>query len=207
MKTTYRTLIVASAGLMSALLLGFQANAECGRYQPRVAPSSWQQEIAPGQLLKAAYAIGGREDAETRSAEPTMVGLWKEHWISKGSEGIPDGTEVDTQYSQWHADGTEMGVSGLRPPMTGDVCVGVWEKVGPRTYKLNHIGISYDSTGLNLVGEAIIRQHLTLSEKGNGISGTFTIDQYDESGNLLAHVQGTLYGTRITVNTGFDKVE
>lgn len=91
--------------------------------------------------------------------------------------------------------------------MTGDVCVGVWEKVGPRSYKLNHIGISYDSTGLNLVGEAIIRQNLTLSEKGNGISGTFTIDQYDESGNKLAHVQGTLYGTRITVNTGFDKVE
>jgi hypothetical protein len=207
MKTTYRTLIVAFAGLMSALLLGFQANAECGVYQPRVAPSTWQPRIAPAQLLKAGFAMGGREDEETTSTEPTIVGLWKEHWISKGSEGIPDGTEVDTSYSQWHSDGTEMQVSGLRPPMTGDVCLGVWEKAGPRAYKLNHFGVSYDSSGLNLVGVAVIRQSMTVSEKGDEISGSFTIDQYDESGNKLTHVQGTISGTRVTMNTGFQKVE
>jgi hypothetical protein len=207
MKTNYRMLMVVFAGLMSALLLGFQANAECGMYKPRVAPSSWQPGIASGHLLQAGFAIAGREDAETNSAEPSMVGLWKEHWYSKGSEGIPDGAEVDTAYSQWHGDGTEMGVSGLRTPMSGDVCMGVWAKVGPRAYKLNHFGVSYDSTGLNLVGLAIIRQNLTLNSKGDEISGTFSIDQYDESGNLLGHVQGNVSGTRVTINTGFQKVE
>lgn len=39
------------------------------------------------------------------------------------------------------------------------------------------------------------------------MSGKFTIDQYDETGNLLAHVQGRVYGTRVAINTGFQKVE
>jgi hypothetical protein len=205
MKTTYRTLIVAFAGLASALLLGFNANAECGFYHPSsLSYNSGHSQMAQPRLLKAGFAIG---DESSNATEPTMVGVWKEHWISKGSEGIPDGTEVDASYSQWHSDGTEMNVSGLRPPMTGDVCLGVWEKIGPRSYKLNHIGISYDSTGLNLVGLAVIRQKLTLNAKGDEVSGTFTIDQYDESGNVLAHIQGTISGTRFTINTGFQKIE
>lgn len=204
MKTSYRTLILAFAGLASALLLGFNANAECGFYRPHVSPSSWQPQVASPRLLNAGFVLAADDNDKD---QPTMVGLWKQIWISKGSEGIPDGTEVEAGYTQWHSDGTEMGVSGLRPPMTGDVCVGVWEKVGPQSYKLNHIGISYDSWGLNLVGPAIIRQNLTLNSKGDEFSGTFTIDQYDESGNLLAHVQGTMTGTRVTINTGFQKVE
>jgi hypothetical protein len=197
-------LIFAFAGLVSALLLGFNANAECGHYNPRVSPSSWQPQMAQPRLLKAGFAIG---EENSNATEPTIVGLWKEHWISKGSEGIPNGTEVDAGYSQWHSDGTEVNVSGQRPPMTGDVCLGVWEKVGPRQYKLNHFGIGYDNSGLNLVGLTVIRQNLTLNAKGNEISGTFTIDPYDESGNHLAHIQGTIAGTRVTINTGWQKVE
>lgn len=203
MKTTYRTLILAFAGLISALLLGFNANAECGLYHPRVAPSSWQPQIASPRLVPAGLIIGADDD----QGEPSIVGTWKEHWISEGSEGIPDGTEVDAGYAQWHSDGTEINVSGLRAPMTGDVCLGEWIKTGARTYRLNHFGISYDSTGLNLVGPARIQQHLTLDAKGNSTSGTFTIDQYDEAGNLLAHVQGKVIGTRVTMETGFQKVE
>jgi hypothetical protein len=37
--------------------------------------------------------------------------------------------------------------------------------------------------------------------------GKFTIDQYDEAGNLLAHVQGNVIGTRVTMETGFQEVE
>lgn len=200
MKKINTTFIIVFTGLLSALLMGLNANAECG-FARR---SALQLGTPQPRLLKAGFAIG---DESGNATEPTMVGVWKEHWISKGSEGIPDGTEVDASYSQWHSDGTEMNVSGLRPPMTGDVCLGVWEKIGPRSYKLNHIGISYDSTGLNLVGLAVIRQKLTLNAKGDEVSGTFTIDQYDESGNVLAHIQGTISGTRFTINTGFQKIE
>jgi hypothetical protein len=156
------------------------------------------------RLLRAALIIDG-DDAPP--FEPSIVGTWKEHWISEGSEGIPDGTEVDAGYAQWHSDGSEINVSGLRAPMTGDVCLGEWIRTGVRTYQLNHFGISYDSTGLNLVGPARIQQWLTVDPKGNSTSGKFTIDQWDEDGNLLAHVQGNLTGTRVTMETGFQKVE
>lgn len=206
-KPAYRTLAVAFAGLISTFLLGFNANAECGMYRPAPHPSSWQpgpqSRLAPPRLVPAGFIIGADDD----DAGPSMVGLWKEHWISENSDGIPDGAEVDASYSQWHSDGTEMNLSGLRSPLIGDVCLGVWEKTGARTYRLNHFGISYDSTGLNLVGPARIQQWLTLDPKGDSISGRFTIDQYDEAGNLLAHVQGKITGTRVTINTGFQKVE
>jgi hypothetical protein len=197
MKQISKTSLIAFTGLVSVLLLGLNANAECGF----VKRSALQLGTAQPRLLMAAF------DADGNETQPTMVGLWKEHWISKGSEGIPDGTEVDAGYSQWHSDGTEVNVSGMRPPMTGDVCLGVWEKVGPRQYKLNHIGMGYDNSGLNLVGATVIRQNLTLNAKGNQISGTFTIDPYDESGNHLAHIQGTISGTRVTITTGWQKVE
>lgn len=189
--------------ILSFLFATGRANAECGLYRPLSHKTSWQPRIASPRLVPTGFILGGDDD----DAEPSMVGTWKEHWISNGSEGIPDGTEVDATYSQWHSDGTEINVSGLRAPMTGDVCLGEWIKAGARTYQLNHFGISYDSTGLNLVGPARIQQHLTLDPKGESISGTFTIDQYDESGNLLAHVQGKITGTRVTMSTGFQKVE
>ena len=136
-----------------------------------------------------------------------MVGTWKEKWISEGSDGIPDGTEVDAGYAQWHSDGTDINLSGLRAPLTGDVCLGEWIKTGTRTYQMDHFGIAYDSTGRNLVGPARIQQWVTLDPKGNSTSGRFTIDQWDEAGNLLAHVQGNVTGTRVTMETGFQSVQ
>ncbi len=173
------------------------------RQQPHGA--SWQPQLASPLLVPAAFNMDDESGRDMR--EHTIVGTWKEHWISEGSEGIPDGTEIDAGYAQWHSDGTEINVSGLRSPLTGDVCLGEWIKTGARSYRLNHFGVSYDPTGLNLVGPARIQQWLTLDEEGNTTSGKFTIDQYDEGGNLLAHIQGKVIGTRVTMDTGFEKVE
>jgi hypothetical protein len=192
------------AGLALATMFAPYAHAGCGLYSPVANPASWQPQTASPRLVAAALVI---EDDPALAPEPSIVGTWKEHWISEGSHGIPDGTEVDAGYAQWHSDGTEVNVSGLRAPMTGNVCLGEWVKTGPRTYQLNHFGISYDATGQNLVGPARIQQWLTVDPKGNSTSGKFTIDQWDEDGNLLAHVQGNLIGSRVTMETGFQKVE
>ena len=201
---TTKIVPVLSALALATVLVPY-AHAGCGQYRPASFNSSSQHLFSSPQLLRASFL--GDDDNDARRAEPTIVGTWKEHWISEGSDGIPDGTEVDAVYAQWHSDGTEINVSGLRAPLTGDVCLGEWIKTGVRTYRLNHFGISYDSTGQNLVGPARIQQWLTLDEKGMATSGKFTIDQYDESGNLLAHVQGNVIGTRVTMDTGFEKVE
>lgn len=196
--------IVPVLGVLAlATMVAPYAHAGCGMYHPASFDTSSQRQFGSVHLLRV--ALNGQDEASP--AEPTMVGTWKEHWISKGSEGIPDGAEIDAGYAQWHSDGTEINVSGLRAPLTGDVCLGEWIKTGARTYRLNHFGISYNSTGLSLVGVARIQQWLTLDQKGMATSGTFTIDQYNESGTLLAHIQGNVIGTRVTMDTGFEKVE
>jgi hypothetical protein len=192
------------SALALATMVAPAAHAGCGLYSPVPHHASWQPQIASPRFVPAAFIID--DDAAT-TPEPSMVGTWKEKWISEGSDGIKDGTEFDASYSQWHSDGTEMNVSGLRAPLTGDVCLGEWIKTGARTYQLNHFGISYDSTGANLVGPARIQQWLTIDPKGNSTSGKFTVDQWDEAGNLLAHLQGKITGTRVTMETGFQSVE
>ena len=72
---------------------------------------------------------------------------------------------------------------------------------------MNHFGVAYDSTGQNLVGPGRIQQWLTIDHKGDATSGKFTIDQWDEEGNLLAHLEGKIIGTRVTMETGFQSVE
>ncbi len=194
-------LLMGAAALIS--MVAPYAHAGCGMYKPMSFQAYPQQSAAP-YLLRAAFTP---DDDDHYKSEPSIVGTWKEHWISIGSKNIPDGTEIDAGYAQWHSDHTEINLSGLRAPLTGNVCFGEWEQTGVRTYRMNHFGISYDSTGLNLVGPAHIQQWLTLDEKGNATSGRFTIDQFEESGNLIAHLQGKILGTRVTMDTGFQKVE
>jgi hypothetical protein len=67
-------------------------------------------------------------------------------------------------------------------------------------YKLNHFPISWDQNS-NLVGVANLREEIFLSRDGKSFTRTFTIDQYDPSGNTLAHLIGVVSATRITVET------
>jgi hypothetical protein len=203
MKSGNWKIVPALSALVLAAIVAPAAHAGCGLYRPVPHAASWQPQIASPRLVLAALT----NDEGATPPGPSIVGTWKEKWISEGSEGIPDGTEVDAGYAQWHSDGTEINLSGLRAPLTGNVCLGEWIKTGARTYQMNHFGISYDSTGANLVGPARIQQWLTLDSKGDSTSGEFTIDQWDESGNLLAHVQGNITGTRVTMNTGFQSVK
>jgi hypothetical protein len=204
MNLRFRKILLTLATLAIGAIWVPSAYAGCGLYGGPVPKRiSWNPQFGSPRLLHAALI----SDDDPATPGPSIVGTWKERWISEGSEGIPDGTEIDAGYAQWHSDGTEINISGLRAPMTGDVCLGEWIKTGARTYRMNHFGISYDSTGQNLVGPARIQQWLTLDTKGNSTSGRFTIDQYDEAGNLLAHIQGNVIGTRVTMDTGFEKVE
>ncbi len=197
MKTTYRTLALAFGALALAFSFAPSAAAQCGGYpQAKVSHSSWNYQPGQARFLQAAYL----------NDEAGIVGFWHVKFVSVGSAGIPDGTEIDAGYSQWHSDGTEIMNSGGRSPITGDYCLGVWLRVGENKYKLNHLGAAWDPTGTSLVGPGHIQEEVTLAPGGNKFSGTFNIDQYDESGNVLAHLQGTITGTRITVNTPAESI-
>jgi hypothetical protein len=147
-------------------------------------------DVRPGTFLLAANQEG--------SADGRIVGFWKVKFVSQGTPGIPDDTTIDNGFAQWHDDGTEI-MNSSRVPATGNFCLGVWQKRGS-SYDLNHFALSYDPVG-NFIGPARIREHVTLSHRADQYEGTFTIDQYDPSGNPLAHITGQVTAKRIDVDT------
>lgn len=188
---------ISWAGTLAAAALACfalpQAHAVCGVPAPAAHPVSVRPSVPQPRLLRAAF-----EEAEDNS----IVGFWHVKFISKGSGAVaPDGAEIDAGYSQWHSDHNEIMNSGGRSPLTGDFCLGVWKQEGARTYKLNHFAAAYDANGMNLIGPANIHETVTVDHDGDSFTGTFTIDQYTEAGNLAVHLQGIIKGTRITVST------
>ena len=111
MLTSYRTLAGIFGALTLTLLLAPNASAGCGGIgQPLTSPSSWHSHVGNAQLVPASLLM-------VSDGEAGIVGFWHVKFVSKGSEGIPDGTEIDAGYSQWHSDGTEIMNSGGRSPL------------------------------------------------------------------------------------------
>jgi len=194
-----RMLKTAIIGTLAIILLGIvfvpRATAQCAfpgwNKAGAIEPRAWGEtdELRPGAFLLAANQEG---------PDGRIVGFWKVKFVSQGTSGIPDGTTIDNGFAQWHDDGTEI-MNSSRIPATGNICLGVWQKSGP-SYDLNHFGLSYDPAG-NFIGPARIREHVTLSHRSDQYEGTFTIDQYDPSGNPLAHITGQVTAKRIDVDT------
>lgn len=143
-------------------------------------------------------AFGPCAEAD-QSFEAGIVGLWSVKFVSEGTPGIPDGTVIDDAYVTWHGDGTEI-MNSARPPITSSFCMGVWKQTGQRRFKLNHFAKSWDPSGTTFIGPANIKEEVVLDRDGDSYRGTFTIDQFDNNGNVLAHLIGKVSGTRITVD-------
>jgi hypothetical protein len=180
-----------------------EASTGCGYspFEPPPTPVHPQQKSsqAAGRFRYASLVLLSGHDRDLDSDRAPIVGLWKFKFVSKDTQGIPDGRVIDEGYATWHSDGTEIMNSG-RPPITGSFCMGVWKKTGRSTYKLNHFALSWDPTGAHLIGPTNIKEEVILDNDEDGYSGSFTIDQYDTDGHILAHVSGTLSAQRITVD-------
>ena len=150
--------------------------------------------IHSGSLVLASEAEDHSNDGED------IVGFWRVKLISKGNTGlgIPDGTILDRGFAQWHSDNTEI-MNSSRAPSTGSFCLGVWKKVGPSRYKLNHFALAFDDT-VHL-GYGNIREDVTLSQDGDSFSGSFTIANFDGEGNPGPVITGDITATRIKVST------
>jgi hypothetical protein len=200
MNRIIRTIAVTFGTLVVTGMMAVGARAQCGASDGHLASNSATALLMHSGAKTA--AASAKANAIAQSAAPggaQVVGFWHVTFISKGTGFIPDGTVVDQGFSQWHSDGTEI-LNSSRPPATSNFCLGVWEKTGPSAYKLNHFALSSDLNG-NMIGPANIRENVTLDSHGATYSGTFSIDQYDTSGNLLVHIVGEVKATRITVDT------
>ena len=195
MKTISKMLRAGLGFVLIGAFLAAMAAAQCGTPTAKLHKQAWRGGDPTALLAQA--ADGGER----------IVGMWHVNFTAKGNEaGPPDGTPIDNALVLWHSDRTEMMASD-RPAQDGQICMGVWEKTGKLTYKLNHIPWLANDTanapsGIgNPTGPVRLVQEITLSRDGTHYSGTFTLDAYDLSGNPIGHVVGVISATRITINT------
>lgn len=156
----------------------------CGEViAPRAASFQDDQGRGPSSLMHQAS-----------SANPhSIVGMWSFKMTSNG------GT-VDWGYVQWHSDGTEIENSGGRAPSTENFCMGVWTQTSTASYHLNHLALSYDSSG-NLNAKVNIKEDVNLNSSGTMYNGSFTLSVYDPNSNaLLQQVTGQVTGQRVPSN-------
>lgn len=129
--------------------------------------------------------------AERLDYNGSIVGLWYVvHYL-------PDGSVFFDSLEQWHSDGTEFELANGYPQL-GNVCLGVWKQIGPRTVQLNHIGWDFKEDGspdgtFTLTGTAKVTQ------QGKHWEGPYDVKIYDVDGNLLDEVTGTSVAERIAV--------
>jgi hypothetical protein len=186
MSKSFRAAVRASAiALVGLGTLSFASGAmACGESaMPR--PASFQSGAGAGSLFHQADlpAVGIH----------SIVGMWAFRQTAGGNL-------VDFGFQQWHSDGTELLNSGGRAPATQNFCMGTWIQPTPGHYHLNHLALSYDSSGV-LNAKVTIKEDVVLSATGMNYSGTFSIDVHDPNSNaLLQHVAGQVTAQRVLPN-------
>lgn len=199
-----RTATVAGA-VLAAVCCTSAAYAGCGSLDALPTPNG--QQPAPPQPTPGINGFKGVElvQAAARSSflpvdwrwdDPVpIVGMWHIQFIV--DDGSPGGLVIDDGFATWHEDGTELMNSG-RAPQSSSFCMGVWKRVRPATFSLNHFALSWTDDGEHFIGPANIRETVTVDKRGNSYAGTFTITQYDKDGKTpLGGVSGTVKATRI----------
>ena len=196
------TIVGAAAGVFAFCTIFPQgAKAQCGsaaalaRKAPGAALNSVVDSAAQTELAQP-ESESEEHDAQEHRGKSSIAGFWKTVFTSE-----PDGTVVDVGFDQFHPDGTENAVDSPAPS-SGNVCLGVWEKTGPRSYKDVHPSFNWDVASGKVVSIFVERLYVRVSRNGKKFSGTFTWDSYDFSGDPIggSHVVGTVTGDRITVN-------
>ena len=151
------------------------------------------QVFHPSSAATAMLSKSLIESDDAPPHEATAVGLWQSTF---------SGTDGSTYigFETIYADGNELLIDNSAPS-TDNVCSGVWEQTGPRTYTINHPSWDFDTSG-NLIGIVVLIETFTVDAKGNKYTGTGTVTIYDPSlSTIVYQVSGTLTATRITVSS------
>ncbi len=186
-------ILLVTAALSSVWVTG--AAAACGSSVQRL-PASVSSALQLPPLQGPALDGIAAEESE-RGEGPSMTGLWKTVFVAGGAV-------VNLGFNTWHSDGTEWALDGGFPPAAGNVCPGVWERIGHRSYRTVHPAFNYDASNTHVASIFIERLNVTISRDGNSYQGDFTWDSYDFQGNLLpGSVVGRITGTRIQVGSAF----
>jgi hypothetical protein len=186
-----RSLAASAIAVLAAItLFSASANATCSSSR-----ATRPVLVLPqAQLFRALQPMQSESTNKTKDVgNASIVGLWHVKFVAS------NGDLYDEGFDQFHSDGTEILNDDGVPPAEGNVCLGVFKKIGQGTYRLKHPAFVWDGNG-GLVGTLIISETITLDPGRNRYNGTFEFDFYDLAGSLTDEVKGDLSGERIAVN-------
>jgi hypothetical protein len=189
--------ITATLTLLS-LAAATQAKAGCAEGLMRHAMPMLASN--PNDFVPLVYRPGSFGTALTpvgdSGGDTSIVGLWEFKFA---------GFLNDFGTQAFHAGGTETMFSAGVDPATGDVCQGVWRKVGHSTYTLNHVAMGWTAPGAEY--GVLIHFHMLIkvAPSGNSYTGTYEVslysatpqDPFDESAGPFVSGSGTLNATRV----------
>jgi hypothetical protein len=173
----YRSILFSAAAI--ALVAGsVSAQAGCGA--PLGGKAGVVKKLPQLKLSRAEVAPQGYS---------SIVGMWN-------NSIIVGGNVVANSISTWHSDGTEFDNIDA-PPTGGNICQGVWQSDNVRKVTEHHFGWLFDANS-NPAGYFTLLQTVKLSKDGLSYSGPFDQKFYDQNGNLMDEVAGTMSAARFT---------
>jgi hypothetical protein len=186
--TGHRTFAITLGALALALLFVPSAKASCGGPAGLGSRSPIKLPMLNLAQENDLSLVPGVNDS--------IVGLWHVIYTANGAL-------FNESLDMWHSDGTEFENVHLSPA-SGNICLGVWKQVAPRTVRLHHIGWLFNALDptANATNTFTIDETNTVAPNGVTYSGKFTFKVYDLNGNYIpnSEVEGTIAATRITVN-------
>ena len=167
----YRSILLSAAAF--ALVAGtVSAEAACG---------------VPAGVHLAQMKLPPLKFATTPSGD-SIVGTWT-------TSLIVGGNVILNTLIQWHSDGTESDNADL-PPTGGNTCEGSWTSTGRRTVHRYHLGWTFDANS-NPNGMFVLTEDDRLRRDGNTYHGTFDQKFYDQNGNQVDEISGTVVAKRV----------
>ena len=130
----------------------------------------------PGTALAPAVAAQG---AASSGGGP-IVGLWQV--LMTAFPGTNNEFIFDFAFQQFHADGTEMMISGGVPPSIGNICIGAWERRAGGVIQLRHM--TWNFVGGEVLGDLptgyfLLDVTLRPNSQGTAYAGTWKTASYD----------------------------
>jgi hypothetical protein len=190
----------AYLGVFASILLtlAVTANAQCGGTYESIL-SAIENSKVQSKLVKQPFENVKTTETQLvsdKAVNTSIVGLWRIKFIID----TPDGPSVFQEAFQiWNTGGTEVHNPKV-DPRTGSVCLGSWIQQAPLTFNLTHRVWLYNTAGEFQV-LAHLTESLTLGNRGNSHSGTFTLQAVDDNDNPLGDpLTGTVIGERISPN-------
>jgi len=138
-----------------------------------------------------------------------IVGLWQV--LMTAFPGTNNEFIFDFAFQQFHADGTEMMISGGVPPSIGNVCIGAWERRASGVIHLRHM--TWNFVGGEVLGDLptgyfLLDVTLRPNSQGTAYEGTWKAASYDLGAGPLgsggppqpnSEYEGTLQAVRVSV--------